>query len=211
MYQYGHVKKILIGLVLVFLAGVLVLGMGGCSSYNSLVGARQQVDKQWAQVETTYQRRADLIPNLVNTVSGSANFEKSTLQAVTEARASVGQVKLAGGSPDSPDTLKQFQKAQDSLGSALSRLLVVAERYPDLKASQGFRDLQVQLEGTENRITVERQRFNEVVQGYNTQVQRFPTLIIARLFNFQSKPYFTASAGAENAPKVEFNFNSPSR
>jgi len=203
-------SKILGLIFMALLAGLLVLGISGCNSYNGLVTARQLVDKQWAQVETTYQRRADLIPNLVSTVSGSANFEKATLQAVTEARASVGQVKLTGGqAPDSPEALQRFQAVQDSLGSALSRLLVVAERYPELKANQGFRDLQVQLEGTENRITVERQRFNEVVQVYNSRVQQFPTLLLARLFHFQPKPYFAASPGAEMAPKVEFNFNPP--
>ncbi len=205
-------KKILGVFLLVFVAGVFAVGVGGCNSYNRLVSDRQRVDQAWAQVETVYQRRADLIPNLVATVSGNANFESSTLKAVTEARASVGQVKLtAGQAPDSPEALQKFQTAQDSLGSALSRLLVVAERYPELKANQGFRDLQVQLEGTENRITVERQRFNEMVGVYNTRIQRFPTLLLARLFNFQPKAYFTSEAGAEKAPKVEFNFNSPAK
>jgi LemA protein len=195
------------------LFGLLVaVGVGGCNSYNGLVGSRQEVDKAWAQVETVYQRRADLIPNLVSTVSGSANFERNVLKEVTEARASVGQVKLAPGSaPDTAEQLKQFQAAQGSLGSALSRLLVVAEKYPDLKASQGFRDLQVQLEGTENRITVERQRFNEAVQRYNTRSQRFPTVLIARAFNFQAKPYFAADAGSEKAPKVNFDFSAPAK
>jgi LemA protein len=203
-------KKVWLGVLAVVVALPLLLGLGGCNSYNGLVSARQQVDQQWAQVETVYQRRADLIPNLVNTVSGSANFERSVLKEVTEARASVGQLKIAsGGSPDTPEQLAEFQKTQGALGSALSRLLVVSERYPDLKASAGFRDLQVQLEGTENRITVERQRFNDAVRNYNTRAQTFPTLIVARLFNFQSKPYFTADAGSEKAPKVEFNFNTP--
>ncbi len=188
------------------------MGVGGCHSYNGMVAARQQVDSQWAQVETTYQRRADLIPNLVSTVSGNANFERTTLQAVTEARASVGQVKLsAGQAPDTAETLRQFQSAQDSLGTALSRLLVVAERYPELKATQSFRDLQVQLEGTENRITVERQKFNEVVQSYNTRIQRFPAVLVARVFDFKSRPYFASSPGAATAPKVEFNLNTPAR
>lgn len=205
-------SKILGVLFLALLAGTLVLGVGGCHSYNGLISARQEVEQQWAQVETTYQRRADLIPNLVSTVSGSAHFESATLKAVTDARASVGQVKWTEGqAPRSPEELSQFQAAQDSLGSALSRLLVVAERYPELQASQGFRDLQVQLEGTENRITVERQRYNEVVQRYHTRVQRFPTVLLARLFNFPPKPYFAASPGAETAPKVEFNFNPSDR
>lgn len=191
---------------------LLAVGVGGCNSYNGLVGSRQEVDKAWAQVETVYQRRADLIPNLVSTVSGAANFERNVLREVTEARASVGQVKLPGGSaPETAEQLKQFQAAQGSLGSALSRLLVVAEKYPDLKASQGFRDLQVQLEGTENRITVERQRFNEAVQRYNTRTQRFPTVLLARAFNFQPKPYFAADAGSEKAPKVNFDFNAPAK
>jgi LemA protein len=203
----------IIGIIFAGLLGLLLLvGVGGCNAYNGLVGSRQAVDKSWAQVETVYQRRADLIPNLVSTVSGSANFERQVLREVTEARASVGQVKLNPGSaPDSADQLKQFQAAQGSLSSALSRLLVVAERYPDLKASQGFRDLQVQLEGTENRISVERQRFNEAVQRYNTGVQTFPRVLIARLFNFQAKPYFTAEAGSEKAPKVNFDFNAPAK
>lgn len=199
----------------IFAAGLgllLAVGVGGCNSYNGLVGSRQEVDKAWAQVETVYQRRADLIPNLVSTVSGAANFERNVLREVTEARASVGQVKLAAGSaPETAEQLKQFQAAQGSLGSALSRLLVVAEKYPDLKASQGFRDLQVQLEGTENRITVERQRFNEAVQRYNTRTQRFPTVLLARAFNFQPKPYFAADAGSEKAPKVNFDFNAPAK
>ncbi len=202
-----------IGIIFAGVLGLLlVVGVGGCNSYNGLVGSRQEVDKAWAQVETVYQRRADLIPNLVNTVSGSANFERTVLKEVTDARASVGQVKLTPGTaPDTAEQLRQFQAAQGSLGSALSRLLVVAERYPDLKASQGFRDLQVQLEGTENRITVERQRFNEVVQRYNTAVQTFPRVLIARMFNFQSKPYFTADAGSEKAPKVNFDFTAPAK
>lgn len=199
--------KILLGLFAVVAVAALILGVGGCSSYNGLVASRQQVDAQWAQVQTVYQRRADLIPNLVNTVSGSANFERTVLKEVTEARASVGQVKMDAGAPDTPEKLAQFQQAQGRLGSALSRLLVVSERYPDLKASGAFRDLQAQLEGTENRITVERQNFNDAVRGYNTKVQSFPTLFVARLGNFQPKPYFTSDAGAEKAPKVEFDFN----
>lgn len=205
-------NKIIAFILAAGLGLLLAVGVGGCNSYNGLVGSRQEVDKAWAQVETVYQRRADLIPNLVSTVSGAANFERNVLREVTEARASVGQVKLpAGSAPETPEQLKQFQAAQGSLGSALSRLLVVAEKYPDLKASQGFRDLQVQLEGTENRITVERQRFNEVVQRYNTRTQRFPTVLLARAFNFQPKPYFTADAGSEKAPKVNFDFNAPAK
>jgi LemA protein len=205
--------KSVVGIILAaLLALVLAVGVGGCNSYNGLVSEKQSVDRAWAQVETVYQRRADLIPNLVSTVSGSATFERSVLKEVTEARASVGQVRLAPGSaPETAAQLKGFQDAQGGLGSALSRLLVVAEKYPDLKASQGFRDLQVQLEGTENRIAVERQRFNETVQRYNTRTQAFPGVLVARMFNFQARPYFTADAGSEKAPKVEFNFNTPGR
>jgi LemA protein len=171
------------------------------------VARSQEVDKQWAQVQNVYQRRADLIPNLVATVSGAANFEKSTLTEITEARASVGQVKLdPGKAPDDPSRLAEFQRAQDHLSSALSRLLVVVERYPDLKATGNFRDLQAQIEGTENRITVERQKFNEAVQRYNTAVMSFPTMFLARMRGFQPKPYFAAKEGSEAPPKVEFNF-----
>jgi LemA protein len=168
------------------------------------------VDKQWAQVENVYQRRADLIPNLVATVSGAANFEKSTLTAVTEARASVGRVELgSAGAPVDPAKLRAFQQSQDALSSALSRLMVVVERYPELKANQNFQDLQAQLEGTENRISVERGRFNEVVQRYNVSVKRFPTVLFAGLLGFQPRPYFTAAAGADKAPEVQFDFGAP--
>ena len=184
--------------------------IGGCNSYNRLVGLSQQTDKQWAQVQNVYQRRADLIPNLVQTVSGAANFEKSTLTEITQARASVGQVKInPNQSPASAAELESFQKAQDQLSSALSRLLVVVERYPDLKATANFRDLQAQLEGTENRITVERQRFNEALLAYNTAIKRFPTLLFAGMLGFSPKPYFTSTPGAETPPKVQFNFGTP--
>jgi LemA protein len=192
--------------------GVLVLLfvitlIGGCAGYNRLVNLAQETDKQWAQVQNVYQRRADLIPNLVATVSGAANFEKSTLTEITAARASVGQLKIdPNTAPNDPAVLEQFQKTQGALSSALSRLLVVVERYPDLKATANFRDLQAQLEGTENRITVERQRFNEVVQKYNVATKQFPSMIMARLFAFNSKPYFAAQAGAETPPKVQFDF-----
>jgi LemA protein len=163
------------------------------------------MDAQWAQVQNVYQRRADLIPNLVNTVSGAANFEKSTLTAVTDARASVGRVQLpAGTAPTDPGQLAAFDQAQGQLGAALSRLLVVSERYPQLTATANFRDLQAQLEGTENRIAVERGRFNEAVQAYDTAIRRFPGVVIAGLFGFASRPYFAASPGAETPPKVDF-------
>ena len=196
-----------LGCLGVIVVGVLVIVLSAGAIYNSLVGRSQEVDKQWAQVQNVYQRRADLIPNLVATVSGAANFEKSTLTEITEARASVGQIRLdPNKAPDDPAKLAEFQKAQDHLSSALSRLLVVVERYPDLKATSNFRDLQAQLEGTENRITVERQKFNEAVQRYNTAVKSFPTVFLAGMFGFQPKPYFAAQEGAERPPKVEFDF-----
>ncbi len=190
--------------VLVLVGVVLV--MVGLGTYNSLVGLGQAVDAQWSQVENQYQRRADLIPNLVSTVQGAANFEKSTLEEVIKARASVGQVNL-GNLPNDPAAFARFQQAQDGLSSALSRLMVVVERYPELKANQNFRDLQVALEGTENRITVARGRFNEAAQKYNTAVLKFPTNLMAGMFGFQSKPYFKAiTQGAEKAPAVKFDF-----
>ena len=192
------------------LLAVVVAGLLLAGTYNGLVGRAQEVDKQWAQVQNVYQRRADLIPNLVSTVSGAANFEKSTLTEITEARASVGQVKLdPNQSPNDPAKLEEFQKAQARLSSALSRLLVVVERYPDLKATANFRDLQAQLEGTENRITVERQKFNEAVQQYNTSVKSFPTVFVAGMFGYQTKPYFAAKEGSDTPPKVDFNFGKP--
>ena len=201
----GTATKILVGIIaLAVIAGLIVT-----SSYNRLVSLRQGTDAQWAQVQNVYQRRADLVPNLVATVSGAANFEKSTLLAVTEARASVGRVSLpAGTAPTDPAQLAAFQQAQGQLGGALSRLLVVSEQYPELRATAGFRDLQAQLEGTENRISVERGRFNDAVQAYDTAIQRFPAVILAGMFNFTSRPYFTATAGSEAPPKVQFDFNS---
>ena len=186
---------------------VLFVFIGGCSSYNRLVGLSQGVDAQWAQVQNQYQRRFELIPNLVETVKGAANFEKSTLTEITQARASVGQVRVnPNQAPNNAAELQQFETAQNQLSSALSRLLVVVERYPELRANSNFRDLQVQLEGTENRIAVERMRFNETVQSYDTTVKRFPTVLIAGALGFQPKPYFQSAAGAETAPKVQFNF-----
>jgi LemA protein len=175
----------------------------GCG-YNRLVSLQQEVEKQWAQVQNVYQRRADLIPNLVATVSGAANFEKSTLVEITEARASVGKID-ASQITDDPAKFAAFQKAQDGLSGALSKLMVVVERYPDLKANQNFLELQAQLEGTENRISVERGRYNDVVQQYNTAIKSFPTMAYAGYFGFKEKPYFTATAGAETPPKVDFN------
>jgi LemA protein len=202
----GTATKILIGFIaLIVIAGLLVM-----SSYNGLVSLQQATDAQWAQVQNVYQRRADLVPNLVSTVAGAANFEKSTLTAVTDARASVGRVQLPSGTaPTDPAQLAAFQQAQGQLGSALSRLLVVSERYPDLKATANFRDLQSQLEGTENRIAVERGRFNDVVQAYDTAIRRFPAVILAGMFGFTNRPYFAAAAGSDTPPKVQFDFNNP--
>jgi LemA protein len=190
-------KRIIFGLLAIM---TLVQGCG----YNRLVSLQQEVEKQWAQVQNVYQRRADLVPNLVATVSGAANFEKSTLVAITEARASVGKIDASQVAND-PAKFAEFEKAQSNLGGALSRLLVVVERYPDLKANANFLELQAQLEGTENRISVERGRYNDVVQRYNTATKSFPTLVYAGSFGFKEKPYFTATTGAEVAPKVDFN------
>jgi len=200
----GTATKILIAVVVL----VLVIGLWAMGSYNALVGLQQSTDAQWAQVQNVYQRRADLVPNLVSTVAGAANFEKSTLIAVTEARASVGKVQLpADAAPTNAAQLAAFEQAQGQLGSALSRLLVVSERYPDIKATTGFRDLQAQLEGTENRISVERGRFNAAVQAYDTAIRRFPSAMIAGMFGFGSRPYFTATPGSETPPKVQFDFS----
>lgn len=186
---------------------VLIVILGAIGSYNGLIGSSQNVDSKWAQVQNVYQRRADLIPNLVNTVAGAANFEKSTLTDITNARASVGQVKIdPNAAPKDPEQLKQFEQAQGQLSGALSRLLVVSERYPELKSNQNFLSLQAQLEGSENRIAVERGRFNEAVQDYNTRISRFPSVFFARMFGFNSKPYFAAAPTAQNAPQVQFNF-----
>jgi LemA protein len=195
-------------LVIVIVVAVLAV-LGGVGAYNHLVSLSQAVDAQWSQVENVYQRRADLVPNLVATVQGAASFEQSTLTAVTEARASVGKVQVNGKDlVNDPQAFAKWQAAQDGLSGALSRLLVVAENYPQLKATEGFRDLQAQLEGTENRIAVERMRFNEAARAYNTARQQLPTNIVASLGGFQEKAYFKAQAGAEQAPKVQFGFGS---
>jgi len=203
-------KKIGIGCGIVALLGILVLVLvlfaGG--SYNRLVSRSQAVNSAWAQVQNVYQRRADLIPNLVATVSGAANFEKSTLTEITAARASVGQIKMdMNNAPTDAARLAEFEKAQGALSSALSRLLVVSENYPDLKASANFRDLQAQLEGTENRISVERGNFNKAVQDYNTAIKSFPAVLYAGSFGFVEKPYFAAITGADKPPQVQFDFN----
>lgn len=195
------------GLAALLVGGAVLALLWGVGVNNKIVRLNQDTDAAWAEVQNVYQRRADLIPNLVNTVKGAANFEKSTLESIVEARASVGQVKVdANHAPDDPQKLQQFQAAQDRLSSALSRLLVVSERYPDLKATRNFQELQAQLEGSENRITVERGRFNEKVRNYNTYVQQVPATFVASFRNFRPKPYFQATAGAERPPEVQFDF-----
>lgn len=179
-----------------------LIGFSGCNSYNTMVTMDEAVTANWQQVENQYQRRMDLIPNLVNTVQGYADFEKSTIVAVTDARSRVGQIKVDASNPES---IKQFQAAQGELGSAISRLLVVAEKYPDLKANQNFLDLQAQLEGTENRIANERRVFNESAQGLNTFIRTFPKNIWAGLFGIEKRAYFESDAGAEKAPTVKFD------
>jgi LemA protein len=200
--------KIAIGclLILALLGGLLVLW--GTGVYNGLVGAEEGVTTAWAQVETVYQRRADLIPNLVATVKGAADFEQDTLTQVIEARSKATQVGIEA-TPDllnNPEAFARFQQAQDGLSSALSRLLVVVERYPELKAVAAFQDLMVQLEGTENRISVERNRYNEVARGYNTRIRQVPTAWFIRLLGwpFEAKNYFASQPGAEEAPTVDF-------
>jgi LemA protein len=204
----GTGTKIAIGVIGAVVLVALVFGGTIASTYNSLVTLDQSAQAQWGQVENVYQRRADLVPNLVASVKGAANFEQSTLTAVTEARAKVGQVTQGAveNIARDPQAFQRFQQAQDGLSSALSRLMVVVERYPELKATQNFRDLQAQLEGTENRIAVERMRFNETAQAFNTKRDSFPTVLIAGFFGtkFQEKPYFKAVTGAEKAPEVKF-------
>lgn len=192
-----------LGIVLIILA---LLVMWGVSIYNGLVKKDEGVKKAWGQVENVYQRRADLIPNLVNTVKGAADFEQSTLEAVVEARAAATSVQL---NPDdlTPENIARFQQAQDALSQSLGRLLVTVERYPELKATQNFSELQAQLEGTENRISVERGRFNEAVMAYNAFTRKFPNNIFAGMFGFERKGYFEAREGADMAPEVEFDFS----
>jgi LemA protein len=195
----------LIGLVVIVL--LWTVGVN-----NKIVALNQGVDAQWAQVQNVYQRRTDLIPNLVNTVKGAANFEQSTLESVVQARASVAQMKVdPNRAPDNPQTLQQFQAAQDQLSSALSRLLVVVERYPELRANQNFLNLQTQLEGTENRIANERRVFNDKTRDYNTYIQQVPATFVASFRNFRPKPYFEATAGSDRPPQVEFQFGSTNR
>ncbi len=199
-------KGMMIGCAIgaVVLIGIALLVSWGISSYNNMVSLDQSVIQQWAQVENQYQRRADLIPNLVNTVKGYADFEKDVLTKVTEARAKVSQFNITPELLNDPQAFAKFQSLQGELSGALSRLLVTVENYPQLKANENFLQLQAQLEGTENRISVERKKFNEVVQQYNTTIKRFPASMLAGMFGFGEKQYFKAIQGADTPPKVEF-------
>jgi len=197
----GKIKKLITWGVVVIVILIIYFTISG--SYNGMVNREEAVTKQWANVENVYQRRADLIPNLVATVKGYAEFEKSTLTDVIEARAKVTSVNINANNLD-PAALQKFQQAQDGLSSALGKLMVVVEKYPELKANQNFLDLQAQLEGSENRIAVERKKFNETTQDYNTYIRRFPKNMFAGMFGFSKKGYFEASAGAEKAPEVKF-------
>ncbi len=190
-------------ILIVILAAILILGGCGCGSYNGLVGQDETVKNAWNKVQSDYQRRADLIPNLVNTVKGEANFEQKTLTDVIAARASATQMKV-DASNLTPDKLKEFQAAQGQVSQALGRLMVVSEQYPNLRANDAFRGLQVQLEGTENRIKTARNDFNDAVQTYNTKVRAFPTNIFAGMMGFKQREGFAAEAGAEKAPEVKF-------
>src|SRR5688572_14757476 len=203
----------LLGCVGALILALIVFGGYFVGVRNNLVGLDESVNEQWAQVESQYQRRFDLIPNLVRTVQGAANFEKSTLEAVVNARSRVGQVAMPGGPPgaasnitSNPQQMEQFAAAQQGLGNALSRLLVVVEQYPDLKSNRNFLELQSQLEGTENRISVERQRYNTAAQGYNTAIRRFPASFVASMSGFKAKAYFKGAPGSSQAPNVQFNF-----
>ncbi len=189
--------------IIVIIAVVAIIGLWAVSGYNGLVTAEEKVSAQWANVESQYQRRADLIPNLVSTVKGYAEHEQETLEGVVSARAKATQITVNAESL-TPAALQQYQNAQGELTQALGRLLVAVEKYPDLKANQNFLELQAQLEGTENRIAVERQRFNEGAKAYNTAIRRFPKNLLASMFGFEAKPYFEALPEASQAPKVEF-------
>ena len=191
-------------ITIIVVAAVLLLVFWGVGQYNSMVVLDEQVNTSWSQVENQYQRRADLIPNLVETVKGYASHERETLEGVINARAKASQPIVQAGDGMTQEQLNQFQQAQGDLTSALNRLMVVVERYPELKADENFRQLQAQLEGTENRITTARMDFNNEAQRYNTKVRRFPTNIFAGLFGFHQRPYFQAEAGAEQAPQVKF-------
>lgn len=194
-------KKLSIPVIII--AVVAVIAIICVSAYNSLVSSEESVDTAWSQVENVYQRRADLIPNLVNTVKGYAAHEKETLEGVVSARAKATQMTIDPTNL-TPEAIEKFQAAQGELGSALGKLLAITENYPDLKANENFKELQAQLEGTENRIAVERKKFNETAQVYNTSIRKFPRSIVASMFGFERKPYFKAQEGAEQAPTVQF-------
>jgi LemA protein len=198
-------KSLLVTIGIFLFIGLIVLiaFLTSISTYNKMVNYEESVNKSWSDVENQFQRRADLIPNLVNTVKGYADFEQETLTQVIEARAKATSVNITAENLND-QTLAQFQQAQDGLSSALSRLMVVVEKYPDLKANQNFMDLQAQLEGTENRIAVERRKFNDETRNYNTYIRRFPANIFAKFYGFKEKPYFKAAEGAEKAPEVKF-------
>ena len=190
-------------LLVLIIVAVIALGVVLVPSYNGLVKAEEEIDSVWANVESTYQRRANLIPNLVNTVKGQANFEQETLTGMVEARAKATQTKIDPTNM-TEEQLAQFQQNQNAVGSALSRLLVTVEKYPELKAHEGFMNLQAQLEGTENRINVARNKFNDAARTYNQKVRQFPTKLAAVIFGFKEKPYFKSTEGAQNAPTVDF-------
>ena len=192
--------------ILIIVGIVIVLAAMFVKPYNTMVQKDEEASKAWANVENAYQRRLDLIPNLVKTVQGAADYEKGTLTEVIEARAKATSVQIDPNNL-TEEAIAKFQAAQDQLSSALSRLMVVVERYPELKANQNFLELQAQLEGTENRIAVERGKFNETVNDYNSYIRKFPNNIVAGLFNFDKKGYFKATEGADKAPDVEFNFD----
>jgi LemA protein len=200
------VKSLALGCLGVLIIGILSIALFGVGSYNKLVKLDQDVKSAWAQVENVYQRRSDLVPNLVETVKGAAGFEKDTYTAVADARAKASQTKIDAGQLNDPAAFAKFQQAQDQLGGALSRLLVTVEKYPELKATANFQELQSQLEGTENRITVERQRFNDAANAFNKKRNTFPTVLIAGFFGskFAEKAYFKAAEGSNVAPKVSF-------
>jgi LemA protein len=193
-----------LGCLAIIVLVVLILGVSAWKTYNNMVELKIAVESAWAQVENVYQRRADLIPNLVATVKGYASHEKEVFESVAASRAQVGSIKVSAEMLNNPAEFQKFQQAQAGLTSALSRLLAVAENYPELKANQNFLELQNQLEGTENRIAVERRRFNEVTQAYNTRIMQFPANIFAGIFNFHTKEFFKAAEGSDKAPVVDF-------
>lgn len=202
LYKYLILQRMKKGLIIT-IAVVAAILLWGATGYNSLVSMEENVENQWAQVESQYQRRSDLIPNLVSTVKGYATHEKATLSEVIEARSKATQITV-DAKDLTPEKLAEFQKAQGELGAALGRLMAISESYPDLKANEQFLGLQAQLEGTENRITVARNRFNDAAKEYNVKIRKFPKNILAGIMGFDKRPYFQAEEGSEKAPKVEF-------